>query len=191
MHYCNNALEVGYPFSFLKFKIWANSQTLKTFYISDIPAKFNFNVFVKSPSLTPALSIRICKRLPNRKWHNLSTLTWNKDRRILKYFLQSSFCKIRNVQIFHQRKMLICQHQPQQSGSQAEVQLWRCEVCFAANGRQSVLKCWELPSKSGLIDEINTKLTRKSKRLGSVRNYLVGSSLYFRKDMSLMIFSHI
>ena len=143
------------------------------------------------PLSPPALSIRICKRLPNRKWHNLSTLTWNKDRRILKYFLQSSFCKIRNVQIFHQRKMLICQHQPQQSGSQAEVQLWRCEVCFAANGRQSVLKCWELPSKSGLIDEINTKLTRKSKRLGSVRNYLVGSSLYFRKDMSLMIFSHI
>ena len=34
------------------------------------------------PLSPPALSIRICKRLPNRKWHNLSTLTWNKDRRI-------------------------------------------------------------------------------------------------------------
>ena len=33
----------------------SNSQTLKTFYISDIPAKFNFNVFVKSPSLTPSI----------------------------------------------------------------------------------------------------------------------------------------
>ena len=57
MHYCNNALGVGYHFLFLKFKIWANSRTLKTFYISDIPAKSILMFFCEEfrPSLTPSI----------------------------------------------------------------------------------------------------------------------------------------